>query len=166
MLTAAIESQFFKVGRREDTQCGGSVFGVLCVCVCLSLSARNRWVQCAGPFASYAFLGCVHSLLPRAVLLWLVATETGKEPQDLKIPQCADDVLIPEPQMYEGADEIGDDGAIPWAKWNQRQRSKSKQFLADDPVSDLIVVTVCLQLATHALHVVERVASETHAQRA
>ena len=78
---------------------------------------------------------------------------------DVECPDAA-----PLPIAAAAVDEGVAEGAW-WAQWNKTQRTKAKQFLRQEPTGTLVVATVTLQLSSHVLHIIERVASEDFAQR-
>ena len=155
---------WFRVGRL-----GKSVFVQVWITQCITL--RHRWVNSAAAFAAYTLLASTHCLLPRAFLLWLLALQTGSSPRSLPIPASADAVVINAPEGEpENEDQLPEQPGLPanvgmpWVVWNRAQKIKAKNFIAEDPIGQLVVCTVTLGLATHMLHIVEHISSDAFAE--
>ena len=122
----------------------------------------------ADALQGYALLGCVHNVLPKAVMLWLEALQSGKQPGELPTPEepaehmFADETFdVAAMAVAPGTDEVvADPSTQPWVQWNKTQRSKAKSFATSNPVAMLVLCTAIIEIAVHVLHVCERVGSE------
>ena len=106
-------------------------------------------------------------MLQRAGLLWLRSLQANSDPAALETPrprdvllgcEVDDDVLLANQADRNHAQNPDLDADTPWVAWNQVQRSKSRSFLQSDFLPQLLIGCISIQLTSHVLHVVERVA--------